>query len=98
MIDWFKLLKTNDNPHGFELVDLLHQLKEEVEIASSHELQQSTTKEQPFTSGPQTITDEAAKKISNLARIAFLLEIAETIAREHLATENKIIGLDKRRN
>lgn len=62
MIDWLKLLKTNDNPHGFELVDLLHQLKEEVEIASSHELQQSTTKEQPFTSGPQTITDEAAKK------------------------------------
>ncbi|MBO1271545.1 hypothetical protein J3L11_07770 [Shewanella sp. 4t3-1-2LB] len=44
MIDWFKLLKTNDNPHGFELVDLLHQLKEEVEIASSHELQQGGIK------------------------------------------------------
>ena len=76
----FKILKSHDNPNGFELFELLYQIQQEIIL--------DATQVCDVVSHHERITAAQAREETNRGRILFLLEMAEKHARGEMNNAN----------
>lgn len=81
-----KILKSHDNPNGFELFELLYQIQQEIIL--------DATQVCDVVSHHERITAAQAREQTNRGRILFLLEMAEKHARGEMNNAN-INGINK---